>query len=66
MAQVNPHIQQKLTFPDIDPKSLEFANKNILLNNLQSRIRLLMTVPEGPLLPLNLFQIDRYLICILD
>ena len=45
---------------DIDAKSIQFAIKNVAMNNLQSRIQILTTVKEGPLLPLNLFQIDRY------
>ncbi|KAI9668901.1 MAG: hypothetical protein M1817_005191 [Caeruleum heppii] len=35
----------------IDAKSLEYANKNIIINNLQPRIKLLKTTPEGPLIP---------------
>ena|SRR5438876_657018 len=45
---------------DIDTKSIESATNNIHLNNLESRIRIVTTIPEGPLLPLNLLQIERY------
>jgi len=33
------------------------------MNNLQDRIKILSIVPEGPLLPLNLFQIDSLDFC---
>jgi hypothetical protein len=34
--------------------------ENVNLNNLSDRIKLFTTIPEAPLLPLNLFQIERY------
>ena len=44
---------------EIDTKSIHTANHNIQLNNLQNRIKIIPTVSEAPLLPLNLFQIDE-------
>ncbi|KAM5354242.1 hypothetical protein ACJ41O_000892 [Fusarium nematophilum] len=43
----------KLTRPDIDAKSLEYAQKNISLNNLQHRITLLSRNPTDALIPLD-------------
>ncbi|CAL3971403.1 unnamed protein product [Diplocarpon coronariae] len=38
---------------DVDDKSFGFAKQNVLANGLQSRIKLLQTQPDGPLLPLD-------------
>ncbi|PVH88060.1 DUF890 domain protein [Cadophora sp. DSE1049] len=38
---------------DIDEKSLQFAKQNVQDNGLQSRIKLLQSQPEEPLLPLD-------------
>ena len=46
---------------DIDTKSLQYANKNVDLNNVAPRIQLLETLPEGPLLPSELFDHGRYI-----
>ncbi|OHF03032.1 hypothetical protein CORC01_01790 [Colletotrichum orchidophilum] len=47
--------QRKWSFfaTDIDPKSLEFAKKNVELNNLQSQISIVASAPQGPMIPLN-------------
>ena len=45
---------------DIDDKSIQFALDNVQRNNLQSRIKILPTLKDGPLLPLDLFQIEKY------
>ncbi|UQC90209.1 uncharacterized protein CLUP02_15739 [Colletotrichum lupini] len=37
---------------DIDSKSLEFAEKNVELNNLQSRISIIARAPRDPMIPL--------------
>ncbi len=39
------------TATDIDAKSLDFAKRNIELNNLDSRITILPTTPDDPLIP---------------
>ena len=49
-----------LVMTEIDSKSIQSAIKNVNLNNLQSRIRILSTLPEGLLLPLDLLQISQY------
>ena len=49
----------RLIATDIDAKNLEFAERNIALNNLQNRIRLYPSTPEGPLIPLDNLGIDR-------
>src|SRR5438270_6317363 len=54
-------IEIKLINLDIDTKSLEYASKNIISNSLDNRIVLQQTIPEDPLLPLNILQISKYL-----
>ncbi|KAK1714435.1 hypothetical protein BDP67DRAFT_514070 [Colletotrichum lupini] len=46
--------QRKWSFfaTDIDSKSLEFAEKNVELNNLQSRISVIARAPQDPMIPL--------------
>ncbi|OBT43471.1 hypothetical protein VE00_06156 [Pseudogymnoascus sp. WSF 3629] len=43
---------------DTDPHSFTFARQNITQNNLSTRIRLLQTDPDGPLLPLDDLGLD--------
>jgi RNA methyltransferase len=57
---LDPLSWNEINVLDIDKKSIQYAIKNVAMNNLQSRIQILTTIKEGPLLPLNLFQIDRY------
>lgn len=54
-------LARRRSHRDIDSESLQYARKNVDLNNLASRIQLLETVPEGPLLPSELFANGRYL-----
>jgi len=35
--------------------------ENIRRNNLQSQIKVYQVIPDGPLIPLNILHIDRYL-----
>ena len=44
---------------DIDEQNMAFAKRNILQNNLQSRIRPLLTKPHDPLIPLDAFKLER-------
>ncbi|KAK1723627.1 hypothetical protein CaCOL14_007220 [Colletotrichum acutatum] len=46
--------QRKWSFfaTDIDSKSLQFAQRNVELNNLQSRISVIARVPQDPIMPL--------------
>ncbi|KAI9763120.1 MAG: Bifunctional dehydrogenase and ferrochelatase [Geoglossum simile] len=43
---------------DIDEKNLEYARKNVALNNLQPRIRIIQSIPSGPLIPLDSLQLE--------
>ena len=38
---------------------MNFAKRNILQNNLKSRIRPLLTKPNDPLIPLDAFGLER-------
>ena len=49
----------KEAFVDIDERNLNFAKRNIVENNLKSRIRPLSTQPSGPLVPLDTLGINR-------
>lgn len=44
---------------DIDAKSLEFARKNVELNDLQSRIQIVERTVTGELIPLDELEIDQ-------
>jgi len=44
---------------DIDEKSFFYAQKNISLNGLQNRIKLLKTSPDGPLIPLDELKMQQ-------
>lgn len=48
--------------PDIDDKSLHYARTNVARNNLNSRIRLLKTLPTDPLIPLDALGLDQYVL----
>ena len=54
-----PLFADRFNVAEIDTKSIQFAIENVRTNNLQSRINILPTVNESPLLPLNCFQIER-------
>ncbi|QSZ34418.1 hypothetical protein DSL72_006010 [Monilinia vaccinii-corymbosi] len=43
----------KFTGIDIDDKSISFARENVQINGLQSRVQLIQTQPQGPLIPLD-------------
>ncbi|KAF3892105.1 U6 small nuclear RNA (adenine-(43)-N(6))-methyltransferase [Trichophyton interdigitale] len=42
---------------DIDKKNLQYARQNVQRNNLQSRIQVVDSVPDGPLIPLDRIQL---------
>lgn len=44
---------------DTDEKSMEFAKQNVQQNGLETRIKLLKTQNNGPLLPLDIMKIER-------
>lgn len=44
---------------DIDPKSLGYAKRNVQLNRLEDRIRVLDRKPEDPLVPLDHVGVER-------
>lgn len=44
---------------DIDVTNLEYARKNTISNGLQSRMRLLKSIPAGPLIPLSPLEVDH-------
>jgi len=44
---------------DIDDTSLQFARDNIRTNNLQNRIKIIQTQPDGPLLPLDALRFEN-------
>lgn len=44
---------QILTVLDIDSKSLEYAHRNVRLNDLESRIRVLSRTIDSPMIPLD-------------
>ncbi|KAM5470311.1 putative 23S rRNA (adenine(1618)-N(6))-methyltransferase [Microsporum ferrugineum] len=43
----------KFVATDIDEKNLIYARENVLRNNLQSRIQVVESTPDGPLIPLD-------------
>lgn len=45
---------------DIDDKSLQFARLNVEANALKTRIKLLQTQSDGPLLPLDAMGFEKY------
>lgn len=53
----NPSLR-RAQLSDIDKKSLEYARKNIQLNNLESQVKLVLVNPKDPLLPLDRLQIN--------
>lgn len=44
---------------DIDEQNMEFARRNIIRNNLESRIRPMLTQPHGSLIPLDQVNLQR-------
>ena len=44
---------------DIDDKSFQFATQNVKLNGLQSRIKILQTQADGPLIPLDIMGFEK-------
>ncbi|KAL8665684.1 MAG: hypothetical protein Q9202_001994 [Teloschistes flavicans] len=58
-GQLNFSDAAAVRYPiDIDPKNHHFATQNIARNNLTSRIRPLLTKPDGPLIPLDALGIE--------
>ena len=45
---------------DIDDKNMQYARRNIIHNNLKSRIRPLQTTTKSPLIPLDALGIERW------
>jgi len=54
-----PLRSRSLTDLDIDDKSIQFAKLNVQANGLQSRIMLLQTKPDDPLLPLEKMKVEK-------
>lgn len=55
------YVHPSLTmYEDIDDKNLHYAQKNIVENKFQSRIRPLRTKPDGSLIPLAELGLERY------
>jgi tRNA G37 N-methylase Trm5 len=54
-ARISRGLYERLTcsLQDTDEKSLQYAKVNVGLNKLTSRIKLLKTDPDGPLIPLD-------------
>jgi 23S rRNA A1618 N6-methylase RlmF len=51
----------KLIGTEIDDKSLSYALRNVKTNGLESRIRVLKSDPDGPLIPAQLLEnVERY------
>jgi 23S rRNA A1618 N6-methylase RlmF len=51
----------KLIGTEIDHKSLSYAQRNVKTNGLESRIRVLKSDPDGPLIPAQLLEnVERY------
>ena len=44
---------------DTDEKNMTYAKRNILQNNLKSRIRPLLTQPNDQLVPIDAFSLER-------
>ena len=44
---------------DIDEKNMTYAKRNILQNNLRSRIRPLLTKPNDQLVPIDALSLER-------
>lgn len=44
---------------DIDARSLQCARENVARNDLKSRVRLVKTGPDEPLIPLSTLSLDR-------
>lgn len=44
---------------DTDEKNMTYAKRNILQNNLQSRIRPLLTKPNDQLVPIDAFGLEK-------
>ena len=44
---------------DTDEKNMTYAKRNILQNNLQSRIRPLLTKPNDQLIPIDAFSLEK-------
>ena len=44
---------------DTDEKNMTYAKRNILQNNLQSRIRPLLTKPHDQLVPIDAFGLEK-------
>lgn len=47
------NLQHPLIVIDIDPGNINTARENVALNQLESRIRIIESDPDGPLFPLE-------------
>lgn len=54
-----PPLQLTQSLLDIDDKSLQYAQANVDRNNLKSRVKILKTTPDGPLLPWDSLGVER-------
>ncbi|RAL61080.1 hypothetical protein DID88_010421 [Monilinia fructigena] len=48
----------RFTGTDVDDRSISFARQNVQSNGLQSRVQLIQTKPQGPLIPLDEISVD--------
>ncbi|CAO1600216.1 hypothetical protein XANCAGTX0491_003917 [Xanthoria calcicola] len=58
-SDFNQQNQKPTQKTDIDEKNLSYGRQNILANNLESRIRPLLTDPNDPLIPLDALGLNR-------
>ncbi len=45
---------------DVDEKNIEYARENVAKNGLKSRVRIVKTTQEDPLIPLKTISVERY------
>jgi 23S rRNA A1618 N6-methylase RlmF len=48
------------TRPDIDEKNIKSARENVTRNKLKSRVRIVKTKADDPLIPLKAIGVERY------
>ncbi|MCJ1478096.1 hypothetical protein MMC13_006771 [Lambiella insularis] len=58
LADSSSVIMHAETSPEVDQKNVEYAKRNILANNLKSRIRPLKTASDDPLISLGTFGFE--------
>jgi hypothetical protein len=48
------------TLADVDEKNIEYARDNVARNELKSRIRVVKTTPDDPLIQLKAIGAEKY------